>query len=81
MKRKTYEITASNGYRSTKNAWNSSIREVERAIRELAIAERATYELADQASFRDGGHDHVRGFRTWKTPAGKLVTFHIQRIE
>jgi hypothetical protein len=54
MKRKLYRITSSVGHNTTKNAWNSSIREIEKLVREMATAENSSYELTGSHSEKEG---------------------------
>lgn len=61
-----------------KHKWNSSIRETELLIAEIAKAEKTTYNLVNSESIKEG-FGFVRGFREWKGDNGKVVRFVIEK--
>lgn len=80
MKRKVFVVTSTAGHNFTKSAWNSSIRAIEDAARDLARMNGTHFRLVDSHSEKDGGTDHVRGTRTWEDDRGNRVTFSIQKV-
>jgi hypothetical protein len=79
MKRKLYRITSSVGHNTTKNAWNSSIREIEKLVREMATAENTVYTLTGTNGEKDSIGNHIRGYREWQSKEGKYVMFDIEK--
>jgi hypothetical protein len=78
MKRKNYIITSSVGHRVVKHAWNSSIREIEKLVQEMAQQEHTTYTLTGTNSVKEG-FNHVSGYREWQSKAtGKYVMFDVE---
>jgi hypothetical protein len=80
MKRKQYQITSTLGHDVIKNAWNSSIREIEKLAKELATQEGADYHLTGGDSFMKG-FEHVQGTRDWtNSKNGCTVVFHVRML-
>jgi hypothetical protein len=77
MKRKNYVITSDAGHKVVKHAWNASIREIERFVREFARAENMPYSLTGTNSVKEG-FDYVSGYREWTRADGKAIMFDIE---
>lgn len=81
MKREQFSISSTVGHRVIKNAWNSSLREIERLVRELAKEASTTYQLCGSESHKNG-FNYVSGSRTWENQRnGGQVVFTIQKID
>jgi hypothetical protein len=60
-----------------KHAWNSSIREIEKLVQEMAQQEKTTYTLTGSNGVKEG-FNYVSGYREWQSAEGKYVMFDIE---
>lgn len=80
MKRQKFVITSTVGHRVIKNAWNSSLREIERLVRVLALETGVDYKLCDSKSVKEGFY-FVSGSRTWENQRNLAqVIFSISKV-
>lgn len=79
MKRENFTITY-NGEQVIKHKWNSSLREIEAIVRQIARDECAVYNLIDKESTK-GETGFVAGYRTWQSTSGKTIRFDIKKVE
>lgn len=80
MKREKFEITSTVGHREIKHAWNASLREIERLVRELARDAGVVYTLCDSRSVKEGFY-FVSGSRVWENQVNKSrVVFTVQKL-
>ena len=79
MKRQQFHITSTAGHNVIKFKWNSSIREIERLVKELAVNDKATYSLTNSESIKDG-FSHAMGLREWTRQDGLVVKFMVSKI-
>lgn len=78
MKRETFEIK----YENTtvkKHKWNSSIRETERLVGEIAKLQGCKYHLVGSESHKEG-FSFTHGSRTWQNDNKDTVKFEIKKV-
>lgn len=77
MERKNYLITSDHGHRIIKHAFNSSVREIEKMMREVAYSDNCSFCLTEKTLVKDNAGNAVSGVRTWQGDNGKKVFFKI----
>lgn len=80
MKREQFLITSTVGHNIIKHKWNSSIREVERLIREHARNNSEYWSLIESTSQKETYY-FVSGMRVWQSDKGEKITFYITKID
>jgi hypothetical protein len=80
MQRKNFRITSNAGHDVVKHAYNSSLREIECLVRELARKESTVYSLTGSNGVKEG-FNYVSGYREWTSREGKAVMFNIELVK
>lgn len=81
MKRENFEIRF-NDQVVVKHAWNSSIREIEKIVKEIALEEQQMYTLTSKTSELHPTmyKKHHNGTRVWTGENGKQISFTIELL-
>lgn len=79
MKRENFEIKLNGQVVAIKHKWNSSIREIERQVKEIARQGGTVYSLVDSSSVKEG-FEHVMGTRVWVSVAGVVQKFEVKKL-
>ena len=80
MKREQFLITSTEGHNVIKYKWNSSCREVENIVGQIAKEESSYWELVNSECEKEGKF-HVSGMKVWQRADGKQISFFITKLK